>query len=227
MDKIAIIVAGGRGSRMGAEMPKQFLKIKDRPILMHTIERFFFFDQSIKLTVVLPEKQISLWQELCKEFQFDIEHEVVAGGETRFHSVKNGLATITSEQLVLIHDGVRPLVSKETIARCCNEAEKSGAVVPAMPVNESLRKVKSDSNKAVDRSTYVNVQTPQVFKTKVITEAYNQEFKNWFTDDASVVEANGNSISITDGNRENIKLTHPGDLQIAELLLANIEKSLK
>lgn len=224
MDKIAIIVAGGSGSRMGTTTPKQFLKIQNRPILMHTIERFYQFDSGIKLTVVLPEKQIPHWQQLCEQYQFPIKHEVVAGGNTRFHSVKNGLSTISNQQLVLIHDGVRPLVSMETINRCCTEAMLTGAVVPAMPVNESLRKVKNDENKAVDRTSYVNIQTPQVFKTQLITNAYKQEYKSWFTDDASVVEANGNNISITEGNRENIKLTHPGDIQIAEVLLPIVEK---
>ncbi|TKG93581.1 2-C-methyl-D-erythritol 4-phosphate cytidylyltransferase [Puteibacter caeruleilacunae] len=219
MKKTAIIVAGGSGVRMGSKIPKQFLTVKNKPVLMHTIEKFYTYDPQINLIIVLPESQIAYWKDLVKKYQFDISHQVVCGGQSRFHSVTNGLNAAEREGIIFIHDGVRPLVSHETIERCYQLANEKGAAIPVLPVYESLRRLTNDHNQAVDRNSYVNVQTPQVFKAEVIFDSYDTDFQDWFTDDASVVEAAGMQIHLATGNRENIKLTHPGDLQIAEVLL--------
>ncbi len=219
MKKCAIIVAGGSGERMGASTPKQFLLINGKPVLMHTIEKFCAYDSEVKLVIVLPEKQTGRWEQLKQQHGFAVPHTVVNGGESRFHSVKNGLTAIKYECVVLIHDGVRPLVSHQTIHRCYETAKKHGTAIPVLPVKESLRKLQENKNKAVDRDTYVNVQTPQAFTSSIIQKAYEQEYQPWFTDDASVVESAGYEIALTEGNYENIKLTHPDDIKIAEALL--------
>lgn len=217
--KFVIIVAGGSGKRMGGEVPKQFLEVAGLPILMHTIKAFNRADRQTKIILVLPEGQHDYWHELVRKFSFNIELSVAKGGIERFNSVQNGLALIDGEGLVAIHDGVRPLVSSETILRCYVEAEKFGAVIPVMPAIESIRKVDGIINTSVDRSKYVMIQTPQVFSVKLLKKAYSQAQSNIFTDDASVVEALGEKITLVQGNVENIKVTRPMDLKIAEVLL--------
>lgn len=221
MEKFIIIVAGGSGTRMGTTLPKQFLDINKKPVLMHTLEVFHRFDPKSKIILGLPEPQMDFWQQLCAQHNFKIEHQLSPGGETRFHTVKNALNLVDGEGLVAVHDGVRPLVSTDTLERCFDGAESDGATIPVLPVVESVRQLTNSGSIAVDRSQYVSVQTPQVFQSKIIKDAYEQDFSNHFTDDASVVEALGHSIHLVDGNRENIKITHPMDLKMAELLIEN------
>jgi 2-C-methyl-D-erythritol 4-phosphate cytidylyltransferase len=219
MKKFVIVVAGGSGIRMGSEIPKQFLELCGKPVLMHTIQVFHDFDPESKIILVLPEDQQQFWNGLCQMHTFSLVHQVVSGGNTRFHSVQNGLSQIDGEGIVFIHDGVRPLVSRETLDRCLEKAQKSGNAIPVLPVTESLRKLEGDLNISVDRSQYFSVQTPQTFRSEQILEAFKQEFDPAFTDDASVAEKAGFSIHMVEGNRENIKITTPIDLIVAEALL--------
>ncbi len=218
-EKYIIIVAGGKGTRMGAEIPKQFLILNEKPVLMHTIESFFNYDKTIKIILVLPEEQQNYWNELCEKFDFTLNHQIVSGGETRFHSVKNGLNVITGKDVMIgIHDGVRPLVSKDVISRCFDKAAEKGVAFPVIPVVEPLRKKTKEGR--VNRADYCLVQTPQVFNSEIIQKAYRQEFSDTFTDDVSVVEAlNECPVYEVEGAKENIKITTPVDLIIAESLI--------
>lgn len=217
--KIAIIVAGGKGERMKADVPKQFIEIQGRPILMHTIEAFLGYDASLKIIVVLPQVQMEYWSELCKKHAFDVAHSIVAGGETRFQSVNNGLKAVKTSGLVAVHDGVRPLVSKATIARCYAEAQKNGNAIPVLELVDSIRHITPNGSISVDRAAFKLVQTPQVFNVELLKKAYEQPFSSLFTDDASVVESLGEEINLVEGNRENIKITTAFDLRLAEILL--------
>ncbi len=222
MHNYAIIVAGGKGERMGSEIPKQFLELVGKPILMHTIEKFKQTFLSIEIILALPENQIGFWEELCCKYGFtNIPYQIVKGGDTRFQSVKNALALIKEKGIVAIHDGVRPLVSEETIKSCFKIAEEKGNAIPVVDVVDSLRFVSKENktNKAVPRSCYKSVQTPQCFDATLILKAYQQEYNNSFTDDASVVEALGTKIYLVEGNRENIKITSEIDLKAATVLL--------
>jgi len=219
MRNCCIIVAGGNGLRMGTQIPKQFLLVREIPILMHTIRNFYDFDWSLQLILVLPAGEIKTWADLCLQYHFDIPHQVIAGGETRFQSVKNGLSLVTDSQLIAVHDGVRPLVSHSTITRCFECAGEKGAAIPVVPVNESIREGDMVSSLPVDRSRYFLVQTPQVFKTDILKKSYNQNYLPEFTDDASVVEHAGTTVQLVMGNRENIKITFPEDLLVADLFL--------
>ncbi len=221
MKRYAIIVAGGKGLRMGGKVPKQFLPIDGKPVLMRTLETFRRYDAEMQLVVVLPQDQIAFWQELCRQQGCNIRHQVVAGGETRFHSVKNGLAIIPAESdaVVGVHDGVRPFVSQEVLQRCYELAEEKKAVIPVIPVIETIRKINdAEVSETVPRNAYRLVQTPQVFSVNLLKRAYEQPYTNAFTDDASVVEAMGIPVVLAEGNRENIKITTPFDLKIAEVL---------
>jgi 2-C-methyl-D-erythritol 4-phosphate cytidylyltransferase len=219
MKKFAIIVAGGSGSRMGIEIPKQFLEVCGKPILMRTIQAFYDYDPEFELILVLPEAQQKFWAELCLKHLFSIPLRIANGGETRFHSVSNGLKLIDGEGIVFIHDGVRPLVSQETLERCFESSVISGNAIPVLPVTESLRKTEGNQNISVDRSQYFSVQTPQTFRSEQIREAFRQNYDPTFTDDASVVEKAGFIIHMVEGNCENIKITGPTDLIIAEAFL--------
>jgi len=214
-----IIVAGGKGERMKSDVPKQFIELKSKPILMHTINVFYNYNKQMDIIVVLPEIQIEQWHSLCKRHAFAINHQVVAGGIERFDSVKNGLKLADNKGIIAVHDGVRPLVSTQTISDCFKEAAISGAAIPVIDINESIRYVDEYENKAVDRSKFKIVQTPQVFKADILKESYKQQYSPAFTDDASVVEAFGVKIKTVQGNRENIKITTPIDLKLAELTL--------
>ena len=216
MKKFAIIVAGGSGSRMGSEIPKQFLEISGKPILMHTIQVFYSYDPEVEIILVLPEEQQKFWAELCIQYSFSITHKITSGGETRFQSVRNGLKLIDDSGIVFIHDGVRPLVSFETLEKCFETALKCGNAIPVLPASESLRKLEGNQNISVDRSLFFSVQTPQTFRTEQIQEAFRQNFDPEFTDDASVAEKAGFQIFMVEGNRENIKITTSTDLIIAE-----------
>ena len=215
-----LIVAGGRGTRMGGPQPKQFLELAGRPVLMHTLEAFDRWDASARLIVVLPEDQIETWKRLCEAHVFGRIHRVVAGGETRFHSVRNGLGAVASDGLIAVHDGVRPLVAPSVIAACFAAAADGGAAVPVVPVVESVREMDADGDsRPVDRTRLRVVQTPQVFRADVLRAAYCLPYDPRFTDDASVVEASGVAVRLVPGNRENIKLTTPMDLLLAEQLM--------
>lgn len=214
-----IIVAGGKGERMQTSVPKQFIEINNQPVLMHTIGVFLDYNSKINVIVVLPETQIENWHALCKKHAFTFPHKVVTGGATRFHSVKNGLKYVGNSGLIAVHDGVRPLVSIRTIDACFREAEINGASIPVIDPVESIRQINENGSNSVDRSKYKLVQTPQIFKAEILQKAYLQEFTSFFTDDASVVENIGITIHLVEGNRENIKITSPFDLKIAEALL--------
>ena len=220
MKKYAIIVAGGKGLRMGGELPKQFIPVAGRPVLMHTLDAFHAFDSAIEIILVLPHDHQPLWQELCREYRFAVPHHIADGGATRFHSVQNGLALVDEpEALVAVHDGVRPFVSSEVIEACYREAEAHGAVVPVIPVVETVRHLLPEGSVTVPRDAYRLVQTPQTFRTSLLRRAYEQPFCEAFTDDASVVEALGHAVHLVEGNRENIKLTTPYDLIVAKALV--------
>ena len=218
MKKYIIIVAGGKGLRMGGDIPKQFLPVCGKPVLMRTLEAFQAYDASMRLILVLPVSQQAYWKQLCEEYQFELVHEIANGGETRFHSVKNGLALVEEDGLVGVHDGVRPFVSQEVITRCYEEAASLKAVIPVIGVVETVRHLIGEGSETVPRDQYKLVQTPQVFDVALLRRAYQQEYTDLFTDDASVVEALGEKVYLVEGNRENIKLTTPFDLKLAELL---------
>lgn len=216
-----IIVAGGKGLRMGSDIPKQFLPINGIPVLMRTIRRFREYSDNLGIILVLPHFQQDYWRQLCEQYSFAEDYQIADGGETRFHSVKNGLSLVPDGEggVVGVHDGVRPFPSVGVIASCYDEARKSGAAVPATPVIETLRYMDGSlGGKTVPRSDYRLVQTPQTFSISLLKAAYNQEYTPLFTDDASVVEIYGHEITLVEGNRENIKITTPYDLKIAEML---------
>lgn len=219
MKKYALILAGGKGLRMGSELPKQFLPIGGKPVLMRTLEAFHACNREIQLIVVLPHSQQEFWRTLCREHRFTLPHVVVDGGETRFHSVKNGLALVEAPALVGVHDGVRPFVSREVIDRCYGLAAEKRAVIPVIGVVETVRRMEGEESVTVSRDDYRLVQTPQVFDAELLKAAYDQPYTPHFTDDASVVEAWGASVTLTPGNRENIKITTPFDLKIAAALI--------
>lgn len=227
MKKYAIIVAGGSGTRFGAAMPKQFLPLAGLPVLMHTVRKFARCGAQVVL--VLPRAQQELWRELCAEHGFEVECEVVSGGGSRFESVKNGLRAVaslagdhTAGCMVAVHDGVRPLVSPQVIERAYTDAAIYGSAVPVVAVTDSIRHIEPDgSSRAMRRDELVAVQTPQTFALDALLAAYNVELSPLFTDDASVMEAAGHSIHLIEGNHDNIKITHPGDLAIAENILKN------
>ena len=216
MKTFAIIVAGGKGLRMGGDVPKQFLPIGGKPVLMHTIEAFREALDDVQIVLVLPAEQHDYWLKLCKDHNFRSPELIATGGETRFHSVKNGLALLPEddEAVVGVHDGVRPFVSRDTIQRCFSTAAEGKAVVPVVPVVETLRQILPDGSSITrPRNEYRLVQTPQTFPLALLKQAYEQPYSESFTDDASVVEAMGKEITMVEGNRENIKLTTPADLK--------------
>jgi 2-C-methyl-D-erythritol 4-phosphate cytidylyltransferase len=214
-----IIVAGGNGSRMQSQTPKQFELLRGKPVIVYSIEKFLAFNPSIEIIVALHPDYFSLLTSIQKEFKLP-ELIFATGGETRFHSVKNGLRKVNEKtKFVAVHDAARPLVSLQTIRNTFTEAEKNGAAIPVIEMNESLREINLQSSKAVDRKNYKVVQTPQCFTKDVLQKAYEQNYLNSFTDDATVVEAAGNKIYLTEGNIENIKITYPRDLLIASSLL--------
>jgi len=218
MTETIIITAGGIGKRMGSDIPKQFIELNGTPILMHTIKKFYSYKNTIQIIVVLPENHIDYWNELNKKHNFKIKHQVVKGGKERFDSIKNGLS-LAKGDLIGIHDAVRPFVNGEVIKNCFNNLQKYQAVIPVVSLKESIRQVIGDLSKSVDRNQYKIVQTPQCFVRDVILIAYNQPYSNLFTDDASVVEQLNIPIHLINGNEENIKITTPADLAIANLFL--------
>ena len=214
-----IIVAGGRGTRMGGDTPKQFLPLAGRIVLMHTLDRMAAAEPQATLILALPHDQQEEWKRLCCQYNFTLAHHVVDGGETRFHTVSNALRLVPDNALVAIHDGVRPLVSIKVVREAFTTAGEQGSAIPVMPVVESLRQVYGNTSHAVERSVYRAVQTPQVFDSTHLKAAYAQPYRNEYTDDASVFEAAGHHITLIDGNSENIKITIRQDIVLAEYLL--------
>jgi 2-C-methyl-D-erythritol 4-phosphate cytidylyltransferase len=218
MRRYAIIVAAGSGSRMGSPVPKQFLILDGLPILMHTINKFEAPNTTI--IVALAANMRDSWSSLCNEHNFKTGVTIANGGETRFQSVKNALALITEPGTVAVHDGARPLVSPSLIASAYQVAEKKGNAVPSLPVSESLREIKGDSSFSIARNNYRIIQTPQCFYSETLQRAYKQAYSPLFTDDASVVEQLGERINLISGEAENIKITTPIDLALAQTLMA-------
>lgn len=227
-EEFVIIVAGGKGLRMGSDIPKQFLPIGGKPVLMRTLERFRAYSEDLQIILVLPEAQQDYWQGLCKEYDFQVKYQLANGGQTRFHSVQNGLALIPddAEGVVGVHDGVRPFPSIDVIRNCYETAREKKAVIPVIPVVETVRHLESaqgDRNLVqsvtVPRGEYRLVQTPQTFDIQLLKAANRQPYNDGFTDDASVVESYGHEIMLVEGNRENIKITTPYDMKIAEVLI--------
>ncbi len=216
--KTVIITAGGIGNRMQSALPKQFILVHGKSILEHTINSFYDYDNSIQIILTLPEQWIHYWEEYCKTNKVLIQHQIISGGKERYHSIQNALAVATGE-LIAIHDGVRPLVSQQTLINAFDLAQKKGNAVPIFPLKESIRFIDQKGSNALNRSFYYAVQTPQVFQKDIIIQAYKNPFHEAITDDASLVEEFGEIINTFIGNEENIKITTPFDLKIAEYYL--------
>ncbi|MDP1620894.1 MAG: 2-C-methyl-D-erythritol 4-phosphate cytidylyltransferase [Bacteroidales bacterium] len=221
MKKSAIIVAGGLGTRINAGIPKQFLLLKGKPMLIYSIEAFKSAFPDLFIVLALPSIHIPAWRKLCDQYGLKIPHQVVAGGDTRFHSVQNALAVIDETGLVAIHDGARPLISETLIRSVFLMAEQYGNCIPVIPLNESVRILSGETSQAANRAAYRVVQTPQVFQSAMIKRAYDQNFQEHFSDDAVVAESMGETIHLIGGDPANLKITHPGDLAAAEALLGN------
>lgn len=219
MEKITLIVAGGSGKRMNAGVPKQFLTLCGIPVLMHTLQVFRKFDPRMRIILALPGNQLLTWHQLCRQYECTVEHEIAQGGKTRFHTVRNCMDIIPDNCLVAVHDGVRPLVSLETIGRCFDTARKLGNAVPCIEIPETLRKITAKGNIRADRARFRLIQTPQVFDSGILRKGYLQKYRKRYTDDAGVVEDMGYPINLVDGNPENIKITYEKDLKMAASLL--------
>lgn len=215
----ALIVAGGKGTRIKSKLPKQFLELQGKPVLLHTLEAFFRYSDKINIILVLPADDFIIWQSICEKFQFDAPIVLQPGGDTRFQSVKNGLEKIEGDGLVAIHDGVRPLISEDIIAASFRLAAVHKSAVAAVRLKESIRMTDMDTTKAVDRSKFRIIQTPQTFDVSLIKAAYQMKEDVSLTDDASVAEQSGHAISLFEGSYQNIKITTEEDLIVAEALL--------
>lgn len=220
MRRHCLIVAGGKGLRMGEETPKQFLLLNGKPILMHTISSFRKFDPDLNIVLALPSDQLNEWQNLCKQYDFKLKLNIVEGGKTRFHSVRNALDMVPEDGVVAVHDGVRPLLTQELIGRCYASAENEGNAIPCIPVSESMREINEAENHQVDRSKYVLIQTPQVFQGSLLKKAFCQPYENSFTDEASMIENMGVSVNLVKGDTNNLKITSKTDLLVAESILS-------
>ncbi len=221
MKKVVIITASGSGTRSKSKIPKQFIIIKNKPIIFYTIEKFYDYNPNIEIIVTLNQKYFKYWQELIKKYNFTINHKIVEGGETRFDSIKNAISTIPNNCLVAIHDAVRPFISSKVIKKCFLDAKKLGNAVPFIKINESVRKIDKDKNIWVNRNDFILIQTPQVFRSDIILSAYNLTHNSDYTDDASLVESMGYKINLVAGNLENFKITTPYDITLAKLLIYN------
>ncbi|MGC9151239.1 MAG: 2-C-methyl-D-erythritol 4-phosphate cytidylyltransferase [Microbacter sp.] len=227
MRRFAVIVAGGKGIRMNSPIPKQFIELRGKPVLMRSIEAFADFDRDIALFVVIPADHFNTWYDLCDQHHFNVPHHLVEGGNTRFESVSHALDLIHQEGVVAVHDGVRPLVSRALIQRCYETAEKMGSAIPTRPIVESLRqRTPHGKTMGVDRADYFIVQTPQVFNSIILKAAYRQQEPVNYSDDASLIDHFGIAVNLVEGERRNIKITDPIDLKVAEWVLSNDEKGL-
>jgi 2-C-methyl-D-erythritol 4-phosphate cytidylyltransferase len=223
MYKYAVIVAGGSGSRMGSTTPKQFLMLHDKPVLYYTLKTFLEAYDDLKIILVLPDEYTEMGREIIDAY-FDYERiQITAGGETRFHSVQSGLQLVEGDAIVFVHDGVRCLVSAELIQRCYKAALEVGSAIPVVPIKDSIRLLNEEDSEAIDRNQVVTVQTPQTFHSRILLPAFDIDYKERFTDEATVVEAYGLRISLVMGEEHNIKITRPIDLLIAEALLSEIK----
>lgn len=219
LKRYAIVVAGGKGVRMGTAVPKQFLLLSGKPLLMHTLEAFHNADPDIELILVLPEDQQDYWKDLCAQYRFTIPFTIVNGGDTRFESVSNGLALTENEGLIAVHDGVRPFINTAFIENCFQAAQEFGAAVPVTELTESIRRLEGETSFSMHRETFRSVQTPQTFRADILKKSYNTAFQVGFTDDASVVEAAGFKVNLIKGLLENIKITNTIDLLLAEQMI--------
>lgn len=221
MNQYAVIVAGGQGLRMQSDLPKQFISIAGKPILMHTLQAFHAYQRDLPVILVLPEQEHARWTQLCKQYSFDLPHEVVTGGSCRPFSVRNGVRYINdADSLVAIHDGVRPLVSADLISRSFSMAEKYGSAIASVPLKDSIREMTPSGSQSRDRTQYRLMQTPQTFHTSLLLDAYRTiEVLEDFSDEASLVEAAGAKVQLIAGDYQNIKVTTPEDLKIAEAFL--------
>ena len=218
MKHTIILTAGGIGKRMGEKIPKQFLKINNTPILIHNLKSIYEFNNNFEIIITLPAEWISYWKDLLNEYNIGINHKIVNGGEERYHSIKNAINQ-SSGDTIAVHDGVRPLVSHDTLSRIYDAVSNHNAIAPYISINESIREKKGLKNISKNRDEVVIIQTPQCFKREVLIEAYKKTFEKTFTDDASLVESNGTSIFLVEGNQENIKITSPKDIAIAEAII--------
>ena len=220
MKKYAILVAGGSGTRMNTSTPKQFLLLNNKPLIYYTINTFLNAFNDIDIVLVLPEEHLETGNSIISTYFQDKKITIAIGGKTRFDSVKNGLNLVTEKSIVFVHDAVRCLVSADLISRSYHQALEKGNAIPAIASKDSVRIVEGENNKSIDRTTVKQIQTPQVFKSDILLPAFELEFQSFFTDEASVVEHFGHPIFLIDGEENNIKITHPIDLLIAEKLMA-------
>lgn len=221
MKYYAVIVGGGSGTRMGSDVPKQFLILSGKPVLMHTIQAFYLSSLKPEIILVLNVDFHQYWEQLCKEYHFDIPHTLVKAGSQRFHSVKNALKYTKGQAIIAVHDAVRPLVSSELITNSFQQAELKGNAVCAIQPNDSVRILKGDSSESITRDHVFLVQTPQTFEIGILKRAYKQPYRINFTDDASVVERSGTEIHLIPGERKNIKITYPEDISIAAISISS------
>lgn len=227
MKKYAVIVAGGSGSRMGSELPKQFMTLRGKPIIYYSVNAFLDAYDDIQIIVVVPEAYMDKAKKLVKGFFNGVHISLVIGGDTRFQSVKNGLTEVAEESIVFVHDGVRCLLTTDLIHRCYDTAFASGSAIPVIPSKDSVRLLKEDNSEVIERDKVMLVQTPQTFHSKILLPAYQIDYKEKFTDEATVVEAYGLKVSLVEGEENNIKITRPVDLIIADTILANAEMASK
>ena len=224
MQKTAIIVAGGQGIRFSPDLPKQFYHIRERPLLMHTIDLFHYYDRDMQIIVGIQENLTSYWESICEQSKFDVPHILTPAGETRYHTVKKALPEVVPDTLVAIHDAVRPLLYKRTINACFEAAEKYGASIPCVEIHDSIREITQEGSRWVSRDSFRLVQTPQVFQYDILIKGYEQEFSGDYTDDASVVERAGFPVTLVEGNPENIKITTREDLVFAEAIFESYKE---
>lgn len=219
MDKYAVIVAGGKGQRMGNAVPKQFLPLAGKPVLYYALKAFIDAYEDIRLVLVLPQEQLSYAQMVLQAFPERIDMAIVQGGDTRFHSVQNGLKAVSGNSVIFVHDGVRPLLSAGLVRRCYVQAVEKGSAIPAIAVADSMRIVDGNNSQPVDRQHMRSIQTPQTFRSDILLPAFEQSYRDEFTDEATVVEAYGEEVYLVEGEKSNIKLTTPEDMLVAETLL--------
>ncbi len=219
MIKYAIIVAGGTGSRMQGDIPKQFLLLNGKPVIQHSLEAFYACDASIKIVLVIHPDYLGYWEQLCREFNISVPHVIGLGGETRFHSVKNGLNLIDNDGLVAVHDAARPVLSTDFINTVFSEAALYGTSIPGIALQDTIRQIEGDSSRQLDRTDLLAMQTPQVFRVSELKSAYEQPYQPGFTDDASVMQSAGFPLHLTLGRPDNIKITNPQDIAVAEVLI--------